>query len=232
MLFRRKAVSLIALMVATTAAACDNASSVRAARGAEASATDSAAAVLGAQLARARQDSIVRSRPGYVVDSILPVEEEIRRFQATAGPRPSGLSRVAASQAALVSEFVRAIERNDTTALVRLVVSRAEFGYLIYPTSMNAAPPYRLSPDLVWLMQSAANRKAVARLFDRLGGKPLGYAGLSCADSASHQGDNVIWSGCAVKRVAVGPDTTALRMFGPIVGRNGRFKFLSLANAL
>jgi hypothetical protein len=219
-------------MVAATAAACDSASSVRTARAAEASARDSAAAVLGAELERARRDSVVRSQPGYVIDSILPVEEEIRRFQATAGPRPAGLSNASASRAALVREFVRAIERNDTTALVRLVVNRAEFGYLIYPTSPNTAPPYRLSPDLVWLMQSAANGKAVARLFDRLGGKALGYAGFSCAEPADRQGDNTVWSGCVVKRVATDRETTDHRMFGPIVRRGGRYKFLSFANGL
>ena len=44
-------------------------------------------------VARARQDSINRATPGYVIDSLLPPEEEARRFRAafpaTARPRSS-----------------------------------------------------------------------------------------------------------------------------------------------
>ena len=141
-------------------------------------------------------------------------------------------SHGATSRSALVTAFVGAMERNDTTALMRLVVDRAEFGYLVYPTSPNAAPPYRQSPGLVWLSRSASTDKAVTRLLAGFGGKPLPYAGFTCADSVDHQGRNAIWSDCVVKRVVGGGDTTRLRMFGAIVARDGRFKFLSLTNGL
>ena len=124
------------------------------------------------------------------------------------------------------------LEQNDTTALRRLVVDRAEFGYLVYPTSPNVAPPYRQSPDLVWLFRSASTDKAVSRLFARFGGKPLGYAGSACPGTVDRQGANTLWSDCVVKRVATTGATTQLRMFGAIVGRQGQYKFLSLANGL
>src|SRR5688572_10152652 len=100
----------------------------------------------GDSIARVRQDSLNRAQPGYVIDSVLPVEEEIRRFQATLGDRPYALSGGAADRTSLVRSFVEAIERHDERALQRLVVDRAEFGYLIYPDSPNTRPPYRLSP--------------------------------------------------------------------------------------
>jgi hypothetical protein len=181
---------------------------------------------------RARQDSIVRARPGYIIDSILPIDEEIRRFQATLGERPSGFTDGARTRSELVTKFVRAIEQNDTTGLTRLVVSREEFGYLVYPSSPNAAPPYRQAPDLVWLMRSAGTGKASARLLARFGGRSIGFAGHSCPDGSVNEGANTVWSGCVVRRTQSAGDTTSLRMFGTIIERGGRFKFLSLSNGL
>jgi len=217
------------LVTAVAAIACDGRSAIR---NAEASSSDSATLARRAESDRARQDSIVRARPGYIIDSLLPVEEEIRRFQATIPVRPTAFSNAARSRSELVKQFVRAIERNDTTALGRLVVDRAEFGYLIYPTSPNAKPPYRQSPQLVWLTRSVSTDKGLTRLFERFGGSPLGYVGFTCADSVDRQGENTIWTACAVARVSANGDTTKLGMFGPIVARDGRFKFLSLTNGL
>ena len=218
----------VVLLTAVAALACDGRSAIR---NAEASSPDSVTPARRTEAERARQDSIVRARPGYIIDSLLPVEEEIRRFQATIAVRPTAFSNAASSRSALVKQFVRALEQNDTTALVKLVVDRAEFGFLIYPTSPNVAPPYRQSPDLVWLSRSASTDKALTRLFDRFGGKSLGYAGFTCPDSPDRQGANTLWSACVVSRVSAG-DTTRLRMFGAIVARAGRFKFLSLTNGL
>jgi hypothetical protein len=219
--------TLVSAVVATLG--CDGRGTVRSA---EASIADSAAMVRRADAERSRQDSIVRSRPGYIIDSILPVEEEIRRFQATIPDRPTRFSSGAHSRPELVARFVRAIEKNDTTALAGLVVNRAEFGYLIYPTSPNAVPPYRQSPELVWLSRAASTDKGMTRLLARFGGRPLGYAGFACEPSSDRQGENVLWPGCVVKRVTSAGDTTRIRLFGPIVGRGGQFKFLSLSNGL
>jgi hypothetical protein len=190
---------------------------------------DSSAAV---DVERARLDSSVRARPGYVIDSIRPIDEEIRRFESTLGPRPTGLTGGAASRDGLVRAFVRAVESRDSTALAKLVVDRTEFGYLVYPTSPNARPPYRQSPEIVWLTRSAATSKATSRLIDRFGGQSVGFAGLSCFAPPKRQGDNTIWFDCATDRVTPSGDTTRLRMFGAIVERDGRFKFLSLAGGL
>lgn len=183
--------------------------------------------------ARARQDSVLRSSPGYVVDSILPVEEELRRFRADFGAAPEGFSFGASSRSALVAAFVQALERNDTTALARLVVNRAEFAYLVYPTSPNVRPPYRQSPHVVWLQRSTVTNKGAARLLDRFGGRPLTLVGHTCPALPVTQGPNTVWDNCVVSRAPAGAgDMTSLRMFGPIVAHGGRYKFLSLANGL
>lgn len=218
-----------AMFVAVVAGACDGRASVR--RAEAASTTDSVATAARVEAERARQDAIVRARPGYIVDSILPVEEEIRRFQATIPRRVTTFRGGASSRAALVAAFVRALEQRDTTGLVNLIVDRAEFAYLVYPTSPNARPPYRQAPDLVWLARAASTDKGFTRLMSRFGGRPLRYVGFTCSDSPEHQGGNTLWSNCVVTR-GERSDTTRLRMFGAIVARNGRFKLLSLSNGL
>ena len=219
----------LTILAAVAALACDGRSAIR---NAEASAPDSATLARRAEAERARHDSIVRSRPGYIIDSLLPVEEEIRRFQATIAVRPATFSNAARSRSELVKQFVRALEQNDTTALVKLVVDRAEFGYLVYPTSPNVAPPYRQSPDLVWLSRSASSDKALSRLFSRFGGKPLRYSRFTCPDSSDRQGANTLWSECVVEGLDSAGTATRLRMFGAIIAREGRFKLLSLTNGL
>ena len=54
-------------------------------------------------IARARQDSVNRAQPGYVVDSLLPIEEELRRFRAAIGGSPvTALAHGSASREELV----------------------------------------------------------------------------------------------------------------------------------
>ena len=78
-----------------------------------------------AEAERARQD-LGSFELGLATSSTAfsPVEEEIRRFQATIPVRPTAFSNAARSRSELVTRFVRALEQNDTTALRRLVVDR------------------------------------------------------------------------------------------------------------
>ena len=217
------------IVAAGLTAGCSTRASIQGgAEGAEATA-DSSTRV---ESARARHDSTVRMRPGYVVDSILPVDVEIRRFQATLGEQPAGLTGGAVSREALVRAFVRAIEQNDTSALAGLVVDRREFGFLVYPDSPNAMPPYRQSPSIVWLTRSAGTEKSAGRLLQRFAGRSMAYAGFTCPTDAAVQGANTIWSNCVVNRLGAAGDTTRVRLFGAIMERGGRYKFLSLAGGL
>src|SRR5262245_7724799 len=77
---------------------------------------------------------------GYV-DSILPIPEQVRRFTENLAP-VSQLAGGTKSRDALVTQFAKAVERADTTALRRMVLSRAEFAYLYYPFSQYTHPPY------------------------------------------------------------------------------------------
>lgn len=167
-----------------------------------------------------------------VVDSALPRDEALRRFR-TGLTEPRELDRAAApSRDALVRAFVEAVEAGDSAALRALVLSRAEFGWLYYPTTPQGLPPYDLSPSLLWFLTDGATSQGVRRLFEERAGQPLGYAGYRCDPTPSREGANTVWGPCLVRRLQAAGDTLEERLFGLILERDGRFKFVSLANKL
>jgi hypothetical protein len=192
-----------------------------------AAAADSARA---ASVALARQDSINRAQPGYVVDSILPMENQLRRFRLGLDS-VSQLQSQATSAGSLVRAFVASLERADTTALLRLAVSRAEFAWLVYPDSPLSAPPYQQAIDVAWLRYAAASSSGLARLLNRIGGRPLRLNSWRCADQPTIEGSNRIWGECAVTFAVGGAEPMTLGLFSSIIEREGRFKIMSYANA-
>lgn len=183
-------------------------------------------------LARARQDSIVRSQPGYVVDSALPIEEALRRFRADIKDTPTALAGGERSREALVAAFARAVERGDSVALRRMAMTRAEFAFLVYPPSRYTRPPYRQQPEVVWLLLSAAGDKGMKRLIERRTGERFNLVAHDCPTPPAVEGENRLWRGCVVQRIRPPADTVTERLFGPIISRGGRFKFYSYGNEL
>jgi hypothetical protein len=182
-------------------------------------------------IARAAQDSLNRAQPGYIVDSILPIDEQLRRFRADLPDSVRQLEGGTPTRDALVRSFVRSLESADTAALARLTISRAEFAWLVYPDSPFTRPPYQQAPDLVWMMQMASSRTGLARMLERLGGKNLGFQSWSCAESPDREGQNRIWRDCFVRFEGAPSPSGALQLFSSIIEREGRFKILSYANA-
>ena len=66
--------------------------------------------------------------PATKVDSIVPVETALARFLAGA-TRPEGLSNGSASMNDLIGHFSDALEHQDSLGLMRMAVTRAEYGY-------------------------------------------------------------------------------------------------------
>ena len=213
-----RVITALALLIATTA--CSDAPE---------SSTDSAQ-VTNAELARARQDSINRATPGYVVDSILPMAEELRRFRA-ALPQVTRLEGGSGSRDALLQRFAHAVSARDTAEMRRMALTRAEFAWLVFESSPYAVEPRRTKPELIWTQMQLASNTGATRLFERYGGRPFTAGGLICPDQAEIQGDNRIWTGCVVRRT--GSDGAAVddRIFGSIIERAGEFKFMTYANA-
>lgn len=165
---------------------------------------------------------------GRIIDSILPVEEELRRFQEGL-ERPAHLVGGATSREALVRGFVDRLSQRDTAALRSMLLTRAEFAYLVYPTSMYTRPPYRSAPGLVWLQLAQGSAKGLTRLL-REDVQVRGYAGHRCPEPPVLDGASTLWRQCGV-RVTLGEgEAIEARLFGVIVEHDGRFKFASFAN--
>jgi hypothetical protein len=181
-------------------------------------------------MALARQDSINRTQPGYLVDSILPLQEQLRRFRLGLDT-VSHLQSPATSSGALVRAFAASLALADTTALLRLAVSRAEFAWLVYPDSPLSAPPYQQAIDIAWLRHAASSSSGLARLLNRIGGQPLQLQSWRCANQPTIEGSNRIWGDCVMTFAVGGAEPKTLGLFSSIVERQGRFKILSYANA-
>ena len=169
-------------------------------------------------------DTSHRARPGYVVDSILPVEEELRRFRVGLTSAPVAFTSDASSRDALVRHLFAALSSADTSTLRALVLSRAEFAYLVYPSSPYTHAPYRQPPGVVWMQLQSENARGVHRLLERARG--YRYLGHRCA-RPEHEGANTLWRQCRARIVRPSGDTVSMRLFGVIVERAGRFKFAS-----
>jgi hypothetical protein len=131
-----------------------------------------------------------------------------------------------------VASFVEALRANDTTALVALALTRAEFAWLVYPGSPYTAPPHRQAPELVWMRIVAGSSRGLARLLRRYAGRPFDGKGYRCDSSPERHGDYRVWRQCVM--LVRDPDGTRRheRLFGDIIERDGRFKFVSFANDL
>lgn len=222
----RRPFSLAAFIVASaTLASCDSSGSIK--LGAR-SAADS---VRADSVARARQDSVNRTLPGYVIDSILPVEEELRRFRAGIGGDPvTRLSGGSSSREALVQRFVASLAKSDTNDLRAMVVRAREFADIYYPESPYTHPPYRESPRTAWQMIQNPSEAGLSKLLRRYGGTDVKFLGLRCEPKTVREGRNTRHTGCIVDLSEAGSKSITRRLFGSILEHDGQFKFLSYTN--
>ncbi len=184
-------------------------------------------------IARARQDSINRAAPGYVIDSLLPPEEEARRFRA-AWPGDSATAFVGGEQSryALVRRFIRSLAAADTNDLRQMVVKGREFVDIYYPGSLYASGPYHQPVGFAWRMIQDPSIAGFTKLFRRVGGHPLTFVRERCERKVLHEGQVDRYTGCIVDIVDEQGDSVTKRLFGSIVEYRGRYKFLSYNNDL
>ncbi len=176
-----------------------------------------------------RPPQAVSSAPGLKIDSILPPGEALRRFQSEL-PVITELDGAVRGRDALVSDFVRALERADTAALAKLALSKAEYAFLYFPSSVYSRKPYELSPDIAWMLNDQNSRKGATRMVRRLSGHKLKVDGYTCVDSVKER-DNVFWRECQLAYLDPASSRRVTRkLFGAIIERGDRYKFLSYAN--
>lgn len=170
-------------------------------------------------------------RPPVHVDSIFPIEEEIRRFRLDLPEVEELETGAAASRDELVARFVTALEREDTAALRTMAVSRAEFAWLWYPHTQYTHKPYELGPALLWFQFQQNSEKGISRALRTWGGLPLGFEGYECAEGAQME-RNRQWEDCRLHIRDSDGNLVKKRLFGAILERDGRFKFLGYSNDL
>lgn len=165
------------------------------------------------------------------VDSTLPREESLRRFRV--GLDSIGeLAGGAASREALVKAFVAAIETRDSAAFASLTLTRQEYAWIYYPTNPQGLPPYELAPGLLWFMIETRGRIGLQRALAAYAGQPLRVVRSECLGQPSVEGENRIWGPCTITRRQDRGGLITERLFGPIIERHGRFKFVNYANKL
>ena len=182
-------------------------------------------------IARVRQDSVNRTTPGYVIDSLLPPAEEARRFRA-AVPGDSATAFVGGegTRDALVRRFVRSLAAADTHDLRRMVVTGREFVDIYYAGSPYARGPYHQPVGLAWRLIQDPSEAGFRRLVQRLAGHPATFVEQRCEPRTLREGQVDRYTGCLVRVVDANGDTATRRLFGSILAHQGRFKFLSYTN--
>lgn len=185
-------------------------------------------------VAVAAGDTSAARRSAAGVDSMLPIAEQVRRFRATLPARTDTLRGAAPSREALVRRWADALARFDTVALTAMVLDRGEFIDLYYPESPLSRAPYSMPPELLWfqLRNSGTDGGVKLRRLFGPGESRFRYVDHRCPDSAAVEGANRLWAGCTVRWRAVDGDTAEARLFGSILERDGRFKFVNYANKL
>ncbi|MES2124175.1 MAG: hypothetical protein V4503_05750 [Gemmatimonadota bacterium] len=175
-------------------------------------------------------DTLSYRKPGDTIDSILPMAEYLRRFRAGLDTSRA-LQGGEATETDLARQFLAAVSRRDTSALAALVVTRAEFGWLIFPDHRYAEQPYALDPALFWGQLTNVNARGIQRVLARHGGEPLTFHGMTCeADTLQMlRGPARIVGPCRVEYQA-GDSLLTRQLFGSLVLRDGRVKLLSYAN--
>jgi hypothetical protein len=177
----------------------------------------------------ARPDTLAAPKP-QVVDSILPIEEHLRRFRQGL-PEVTALADGLPSDTALVRAFLAAVSARDSASLSRLVLSRAEFAWLYYPAHIYARPPYELDPLTSWTLQQGNSAKGFSRALREYGGQRLAYLTHGCKPAATVAPPAREWNQCEVG-LKVDDVEMVKRLFGSIVEIGGRYKFVSYANDL
>lgn len=159
----------------------------------------------------------------------VSLDSALTLFRAGVAP-VAELQNGASSLEGIVARLVRAVEQMDTMAVRDIVMSRAEFAYLYYPTSVFTRPPMKQEPGLVWFLHTQHSEKGASRLMNRYGAAPLRLSN-SCA-APKLEGENRLWFDCVQRVARADGDTAIVRLFGGVYERNGRFKIFSYGNDL
>ena len=178
----------------------------------------------------ASADSL-RKTAGYVVDSIFPPDEAMRRFRATVpGAAPLRLAGGAPSTEQLLRTFWAKLTAGDSVGVDALSIDKAEFAYLYLPDS----PELRsgMQPQIAWLLLDEASVRGLGRA--RLRAEQLKATtirGVACSGNLAPVGAARVQGPCGVI-VRRPPRLDTVWIANRVISRNGVVKLLGFANPL
>ena len=163
------------------------------------------------------------------VDSIRTPVEALSLFRDGL-PIVDSLSGGAPSRDSLVARFVDAVARQDTAAVRAMVLDRAEYGWIYFPSLQRMNPATRMQPEVMWMLHQQESEKGITRVLRRLGGGQARFGAYACEDAPQVDQDNRYWHACTVETIAPDGEKAPLRLFGSVIEHGGRWKIVSYAN--
>jgi hypothetical protein len=175
----------------------------------------------------------LRKIPGYVVDSIFPPAEALRRFRAASGPtQPTVLTEGDTSVLALFTGYVAALRARDSIAVLRFALSRPEYAWLYYDGSPEQVSG--LVPQAAWALMESRSNVGLGRAAGRVSalGQATRVASATCGTKVVPLPSGDIIGPCIVVIEAADGTRTPLPLARTVLRRNGRLKLVSFANDL
>jgi len=172
----------------------------------------------------------LRTIPGYVIDSIFPPVEALRRFREASGTsRPTQLSDGDTTILALFTGYVDALRDRDSIAVLRFALTRPEYAWLYY----DASPEQQsgLVPQAAWALLESRSNVGLGRAAGRV--SALGNARVvkaTCGPTRVRLPAAELVGPCTVVLEAANGTRTPLPLSRMVMRRDGRVKMVSFAN--
>ncbi|HEU4884582.1 MAG TPA: hypothetical protein VFT45_20165 [Longimicrobium sp.] len=182
-----------------------------------------------AMLSEACSNSTPDAQAAVPVDSIRAPAEALALFRDGL-PIVDSLSGGAPSRDSLVARFTDAVARQDTAAIRAMVLDRAEYGWIYFPSLQRMNPATHLQPEVMWMLQAQESEKGITRVMRRLGGGQARLGAYACEAEPRVEGANRYWDACTVETDAQDGQKATLKLFGSLIERGGRWKIVSYAN--
>jgi hypothetical protein len=179
----------------------------------------------------ASADSL-RKIPGYVVDSIFPPAEALRRFRDASGTaRPLQLSEGDTSVLALFTGYVNALRTRDSVAVLRYALTRPEYAWLYFDGSPEQQSG--LVPQAAWALTESRSNVGLGRAAGRV--SAIGTSRVvkaTCGPTTVTLPAAELIGPCAVVLEASNGTRTTVPLARMVMRRDGRVKLVSFANDL
>jgi hypothetical protein len=163
------------------------------------------------------------------VDTLRAPAEALARFRDGL-PIADSLAGGAPSRDSLVARFADAVARQDTAAVRGMVLDRAEYGWIYFPSLQRMNPATHLQPEVMWMLQAQESEKGITRVFRRLGAGQARFGAYACEPAPRVDGPNRYWDACTVDVIAADGEKATLKLLGSLIERGGRWKIVSYAN--